>query len=80
MNIVVCKQCGDLLQSKHNHDFVMCGCPNETFTDGGDVCPRRGGVDLSKVLSPLTGAEARRLSAMIKDTIELAGGPEVDTF
>lgn len=66
MSMVVCKQCGDLLNSKHCHDFVQCKCSNETFVDGGDNYFRRGGKDMSLVIVPLTGAEARRLSSAIK--------------
>lgn len=66
MSMVVCKQCGDLLNSKHVHDFVQCKCPNETFVDGGDKYFRRGGKDMNLIIVPLTGTEARRLSFAIK--------------
>jgi hypothetical protein len=69
MTLVICKQCAAILNSKHRHHFVMCGCPNETFVDGGNECFRRGGKDMSKVLTCLTGAEARRLSQGLKEII-----------
>ena len=66
MSMVVCRQCGDILVSKHCHDFVQCKCPNETFVDGGDNYFRRGGKDMSLVFTPLTGKEARRISGLTK--------------
>ena len=69
MGMVVCKQCGDLLNSVHVHDFVQCECPNGTFVDGGNDYFKRGGKDMALVLEPFTGTEARRLSAGIKAAI-----------
>lgn len=66
MSLVVCKQCGDILESRHCHDFSQCKCPNETFVDGGDNYFRRGGKDLNLVIVPMTVAKAKRLSASIK--------------
>lgn len=37
-----CKKCGDVIQSKHVHDFVMCKCKS-CFIDGGDEYTRIGG-------------------------------------
>lgn len=37
-----CKKCGDILQSKHRHDFKMCKCKSY-FIDGGDDYCRVGG-------------------------------------
>lgn len=48
-NIVLCKGCLDVLESKHCHDFVQCKCPNKTFTDGGTDYMRIGGVDMELV-------------------------------
>lgn len=36
-----CRQCGDIIESKHRHDFVQCKC-GAIFTDGGLVYVRRG--------------------------------------
>lgn len=44
-----CLQCGEELVSRSRHDFVMCHCANQTFTDGGLDYVRRGGMDLSLI-------------------------------
>lgn len=67
MNLAVCKQCGDILHSKHRHDFVSCGCPNGSFVDGGNDYQRSGGADMSIIAYPTTLAEAKRISQMIKE-------------
>ncbi len=36
MGKVQCLNCEEILKSKSVHDFVECGCENETFVDGGD--------------------------------------------
>lgn len=41
---VLCTQCNTLLYSVHRHHFHSCGCPNETFVDGGKEYLRSGGV------------------------------------
>lgn len=48
-NIVLCKVCLDVLESKYRHDFVQCKCENQTFTDGGTSYQRTGGKDLALV-------------------------------
>lgn len=48
-NAVKCLVCNTILESKHRHDFVMCPCPNQTFTDGGLSYNRVGGKDLSLI-------------------------------
>jgi len=35
MSKVKCKLCGDIIESKHIHDFKWCKC-KETFIDGGN--------------------------------------------
>lgn len=37
-----CKKCGDVIESKSRHDFVVCSC-NSIFVDGGHEYLRRGG-------------------------------------
>jgi len=44
-----CLGCNTVLESKHVHDWVTCGCENETFIDGGDDYWRAGGKDLSLI-------------------------------
>ena len=48
-NSVKCLICNTILESKYRHDFVMCPCPNQTFTDGGLSYNRVGGKDLSLI-------------------------------
>lgn len=33
-NAAQCKLCGDIIESKHRHDYVTCKC-GEIFIDGG---------------------------------------------
>ena len=49
LNSVRCMCCNEVLVSKSQHHFVMCSCPNETATDGGNVYQRFMGRDLDKV-------------------------------
>jgi len=44
-----CKKCGDVLVSRHRHDYVMCTCDNKTMLDGGTDYQRYGGADLDLV-------------------------------
>ena len=48
-NLVLCRSCLTALESTYRHDFVMCGCENHTFVDGGLDYTRIGGADLSLV-------------------------------
>lgn len=66
-NIAVCLQCGQILHSKHRHDFVQCDCPNHTFTDGGNDYKRRGGMDLRLIKDCKTIKEATKESKKVKD-------------
>ena len=43
-NKIQCKQCGDVIESKHVHDFKMCEC-NAVGVDGGRDYLRRIGID-----------------------------------
>ena len=49
LNSVRCMCCDEVLVSKSQHHFVMCNCPNETATDGGNSYQRFMGRDLDKV-------------------------------
>jgi len=49
LNSVRCLVCNEVLVSKSQHHFVMCNCPNETATDGGNSYQRFMGRDLDKV-------------------------------
>lgn len=47
-NALKCLECGDVIESKHRHDWVRCSCGN-AFVDGGRVYVRRGAADPSKI-------------------------------
>ena len=49
VNKCQCKHCGDIIESKHRHDFVRCKC-GAIFTDGGKSYIRRGAADLSDII------------------------------
>lgn len=49
-NSVTCTECKTTLVSYYRHDFKVCGCPNNTYVDGGVSYVRNGGKDLSKVI------------------------------
>ena len=49
LNSIKCLECNTVLESKHQHHFVTCGCKNQTFNDGGLVYNRVGAVNLDKV-------------------------------
>ena len=49
INSVRCLVCNEVLVSKSQHHFVMCNCPNETATDGGNSYQRFMGRDLDKI-------------------------------
>ena len=40
-NMVECGSCGDIIESKHVHDFVRCSCGG-VYVDGGSEYLRRG--------------------------------------
>jgi hypothetical protein len=44
-----CRQCSDIIESKHGHDFVRCQC-GAIFTDGGTRYIRRGATDLNDII------------------------------
>jgi len=49
VNKAQCKLCGDIIESKHTHDFVECSC-GEIFVDGGKSYIRRGAKDLGNII------------------------------
>lgn len=49
VNSVRCLVCNTVLESKHRHHFLECGCKNQTFNDGGLSYSRVGAVDLDLV-------------------------------
>ena len=40
-NRAMCKLCGDIIESKHRHDWQSCSC-GAIFVDGGHEYLRRG--------------------------------------
>jgi hypothetical protein len=53
-NAAQCTKCGDIIESKHTHDFVSCSC-GAIFIDGGHDYFRGGGnpedfISLSEVI------------------------------
>lgn len=49
-NAAQCGLCGDIIESKHRHDFVSCSCDN-IFIDGGFDYFRAGAKDMSQFIS-----------------------------
>ena len=47
--MIKCLKCGEILHSKHRHDFQQCHCENESYVDGGDDYMRVGGKDLELI-------------------------------
>lgn len=41
-NAIQCRLCGDVIESKHRHDFKYCSC-RAIFIDGGLDYSRMGG-------------------------------------
>ena len=37
-NQIKCLKCGDIIVSKHRHDFVTCSCGNVSVDGGSDYC------------------------------------------
>jgi hypothetical protein len=48
-NKAQCKKCGDIIESKHVHDFVSCDC-GEISVDGGHDYLKRSAYDFDNVI------------------------------
>lgn len=48
-NSVKCLECNEVLVSRHRHDYVTCGCPNNAMADGGNDYERYGAMDMDKI-------------------------------
>ena len=48
-NRAQCRKCGDVIESKHRHDFVQCKC-GSIFIDGGLYYQRGGAKDLNDII------------------------------
>lgn len=44
-NRAMCKVCGDIIESRHRHDFQQCSC-GSCFVDGGHEYLRRGAKNM----------------------------------
>ena len=56
-NAARCRKCGDVIESKSVHDFVMCSC-QAIFVDGGhDYCRCGGNPEDFESLSEWMPAE-----------------------
>ena len=54
-NAAECRRCGDVIESTHRHDFVVCKCWDNDertgiFVDGGHAYLRRGAFDLDDII------------------------------
>ena len=49
INKCQCTKCGDIIESKHRHDYVSCNC-GAIFTDGGTEYIRRGFTSEADIL------------------------------
>lgn len=49
VNKCQCRKCGDIIESKHGHDFVYCKC-GAIFTDGGKNYIHRGANDINDII------------------------------
>jgi hypothetical protein len=56
-NMARCKRCGDLIESKHRHDFVRCTCGAIAVDGGTDYLRRIGVMDAFEELSEYQNEE-----------------------
>lgn len=45
LNKCQCKKCGDIIESKHRHDFVWCKCGSIAVDGGKDYLKRCGNLE-----------------------------------
>ena len=50
-NCIKCKKCGDVIESKHRHDFVWCKCGAVAVDGGREYLRRVGGLEYIEDLS-----------------------------
>lgn len=55
-NAIQCRLCGDIIESRYTHDFVMCKCKS-CFVDGGHSYLRRGFVHSEDDIIDLSESE-----------------------
>lgn len=49
VNSIKCLECGEVLASRHRHDYKTCGCPNNAMVDGGYDYRRYGAKDMDLI-------------------------------
>lgn len=49
VNKIKCKKCGDIIESKHRHDFKFCKCQAVAVDGGKDYLRRVGYEELSEI-------------------------------
>lgn len=49
-NAVKCLVCEKTVESRHVHDYQVCGCKNEAMVDGGHAYARFGAADMTKIV------------------------------
>tara|TARA_B100000941_G_scaffold246287_1_gene191032 strand:+ start:328 stop:564 length:237 start_codon:yes stop_codon:yes gene_type:complete len=47
MTTVTCTKCNNTIHSKHEHDYHLCGCDNQTYVCGNTY----GGQDMKYVVA-----------------------------
>lgn len=53
-NKIKCKKCGDIIESRHLHDYVACSCGACAVDRGHDYLRRLGNPDNWEELSEVT--------------------------
>ena len=56
-NVIQCKYCKDIIESKHTHDFVTCKCGKVSVDGGLDYLRRIGNYSAYNDLSEVTTEE-----------------------
>ena len=51
VNKIKCNKCGDIIESKHRHDFKICRCGTVAVDGGHDYLRRCGDLDSYEDLS-----------------------------
>lgn len=52
-NMAKCNKCGDVIESKHVHDFVWCSCKSIAVDGGHDYLKRVGNYEDYEDMSQL---------------------------
>lgn len=65
-NAAKCKHCGDVIESKHRHDFKACCC-GRVWIDGGHEYLRHGAMKNMDDFIDLSEVEETRLESIRGD-------------